>query len=76
MQRPVSLKIPACQLPASGDRVCLLTWKTAMAPHTPVHTHIHTPHAHTQIKVQKLPTHTPTSAPTDVQPPCSELTAE
>lgn len=39
MQRPVSLKIPACQLPASGDRVCLLTWKTAMAPHTPVHTH-------------------------------------
>lgn len=42
MQRPVSLKIPACQLPASGDRVCLLTWKTAMAPHTPVHTHTHT----------------------------------
>lgn len=69
MQRPVSLKIPACQLPASGDRVCLLTWKTAMAPHTPVHTH-------TQMKVHKLHTHTPTGAHTDVQPPCSELTAE
>lgn len=32
--------------------------------------------AHTQIKPHKLPTHTPTGAHTDVQPPCSELTAE
>lgn len=63
MQRPVSLKIPACQLPASGDRVCLLTWKTAMAPHTPVHTHTQN-------------SYTLTSAHTNVQPPCSELTAE
>lgn len=67
MQRPVSLKIPACQLPASGDRGCLLTWKTAMAPHTPVHTQTHTQNSYTL---------TPTSAHIDVQPPCSELTAE
>lgn len=69
MQRPVSLEIPACQLPASGDRVCLLTWKTAMAPRTPVPTH-------TQIQVHTISAHVPTGPHADVQPPCSELTAE
>lgn len=49
--RPVSLQTPSCQLLASGDRVCLSTWKTATAPHTYARAHAnacaYTPYAYT-----------------------------
>lgn len=62
MQRPVSLQTPSCQLLASGDRVCVLTWKTA----TPMQAHTHKYLGKYTIC---LHTPTPTSAHTHTHPP-------
>lgn len=47
--RPVSLQTPSCQLLASGDRVCLSTWKAATATHMPICAHTDTNTAHRHI---------------------------
>lgn len=72
MQRPVSLQTPSCQLLASGDRVCVLTWKTA----TPMQAHTHKYLGKCTIC---LHTHTPTHPPVHTLtriPPFCKLTAE
>lgn len=62
--RPVSLQTPSCQLLASGDRVCLSTWKAATATHMPICAHTDTNTAHRHICIMLKCILTPTSAHT------------